>query len=421
MLRFLSLSLLLLYLCLTHYCLAQRYTLPYDNVPITASSWEEVDIAWPNIFNSNIPNTAKLLRPINYAHQHGLVMGAHINMKLGELGVSNAVITITAVRHLSQQTVDQIHRLQQGEKPIIGVYVHQTNDVRTYHFKDKQGKISTIDATPVHPFYVKNLQAYLPISQVTDNMQLVGKKNEAIHLICPRNKHQKCGLPYHKGKIIPVYNIEVYQRHFYRVGHDAIKVHNPTGAGCGAPVEDLINHLEQKLKSGERRIGVMIVDEISSQIYPETHAQYKILNFAQKNNLPVIAIEVNTKIPQDAMSFPGIKTREEMLPFVHKIVYKAKFNGFDTQLSSPDLRHTLRSMNLLPEQSDLVIMGYSCNTCVRLTAVGGKVRPNGIFTEGATQLGYGVLTSEDIVRGDPANKIIRWKNEPGVTFFGNNG
>ena len=65
-------------------------------------------------------------------------------------------------------------------------------------------------------------------------MQLVGKHNEMIRLVCPSGKHKRCGTPYHQDKITTVYNIEVYQRHFYRVGDNAIKVHNPLGGDCGA-------------------------------------------------------------------------------------------------------------------------------------------------------------------------------------------
>ena len=194
-------------------------------------------LRFPNRLNRNIPNSAQLLRPISYAHKRGLLVGHHVHMPFREFGVPNAVITVTAVKPLSQQRADKIHHLPNSEKPIIGVYIHQTNDVRTYAFKDNQGRISTIHATPVHPFYVKNLHTYVPISKVTDTMQLTGKDNEVIHLVCRNEKHQHCGAPYQKRKITIVYNIEVYQKHFYRVGDSAIKVHNPVGVGCNVPAK----------------------------------------------------------------------------------------------------------------------------------------------------------------------------------------
>ena len=170
MLRFFSLLILLFYLCLTHYCSAQRYTLSYDNIPITAKTWEQINIKWHGGY-------AKLLRPIKYAHQYGFVVGAHSRIDLAEFGVPNANVRVMAVKPLSRQPANRIDHLPKDEKPIIGVYFHQTNDVRKYAFKNAHGKISVIHATPIHPFYVKNLEVYLPISKVTSAMQLIGKNN----------------------------------------------------------------------------------------------------------------------------------------------------------------------------------------------------------------------------------------------------
>ena len=198
---------------------ANHYALSYDNVPITAKTWEEIDIKWNH-------GNAQLLRPIRYAHKHGLVVRGHVQMDLAEFGVPDAAIMVTAVKPLTVSEVNKVKHLPNNENPIIGIYIHQTNDVRTYHFKDTQGKTLMIHSTPTHPFYVKNLHTYVPISQVIDTMQFAGKNNETIYLACPKGQHQHCGIPYHKGKITTVYNIEVYQKHFYRVSKDSIKVHN---------------------------------------------------------------------------------------------------------------------------------------------------------------------------------------------------
>ena len=213
-------------MCLIYTCFAQHYALPYDNLPITAKTWEQVSIKWHG-------GHARLLRPIEYAKTHGFILRRHLKMPFRELGVPSANVTVIAVKPLSQQAVNRIHCLSKGEKPIIGFYVHRTNDVRIYTFKNPHAKISIIHATPVHPFYVKNLQAYISISQVTDSMQLVGNNGEVIHLVCSGAKHEHCGIPYHQGKITTVYNIEVYQKHFYRVGSNSIIVHNPFGGDCG--------------------------------------------------------------------------------------------------------------------------------------------------------------------------------------------
>ena len=56
---------------------AKHYSLPYDNIPISAKTWEEIDIVWPNKFNRSKPNHGRLLRPINYARHHRLVINIH--------------------------------------------------------------------------------------------------------------------------------------------------------------------------------------------------------------------------------------------------------------------------------------------------------------------------------------------------------
>ena len=228
---------------------APHYALSYDNVPITASSWEEIDITWPNAFNRKQPNTAQLLRPIRYADKHGLIKGGHVHMDLAEFGVPNAAITVTAVKPLSWQRVHHIKQLPYGQKPVIGVFVHQTDDVHTYHFTNKQDHISTIHATPNHPFYVVNLHAYVPIGRITNSMQLVGADEQPISLVCTTWKTKHCGRPYRKGRRTWVYNVEVYQQHRYLVGRQRILAHNPCGKITAKDMGDY------QLNPGELREG----------------------------------------------------------------------------------------------------------------------------------------------------------------------
>lgn len=208
------------------------YSFSYDNVPITPATWEVIGMTWPNIFNKSIPNSAKIIRPISYADKHDLRIGGIVHMPFSELGVKDTDITVTSVQKLTKKIVAKINFLPQGERPIVGIYRHQTDDVKTYHFRDEKGRIYIIHATPDHPFYVNNLHKYVYISNITDTMILSGRHDEIIHLICQNNKHKHCGLAYHSGKITTVYNVEVYQKHFYRVSDGLIKVHNaPCVAG----------------------------------------------------------------------------------------------------------------------------------------------------------------------------------------------
>ena len=195
-------------------------------MPITAKTWDEVDISWYNPFNPKQPNAAQLLRPINYIKQTGLIINRKLFMDLSEFGVPEAKVTVSAIHPIPQQTIDKMYRLSKSTKPIIGVYVHQTDDVRMYHFIDRKGHISIIHATPNHPFYVSSLRAYIPITQITNTMSLTGNHDQKVYLICPPHQYNHCGTAYRPHKVKTVYNLEIYRHHFFRVGEYHIKVHN---------------------------------------------------------------------------------------------------------------------------------------------------------------------------------------------------
>ena len=222
MLRFFSLVVLLFCLCLTSICIGQRYVLPYDNVPISATSWKEIDIKWLNPFNPNVPNTAQLLRPISFIRSNHLIVGHLAKLNMRGIGIPNSSAVLTAIKPLPKSTIQKI---QANTQPVIGYFKHYVNDVRTYRFRDRSNHIFSIHATPNHPFWIKSLHIFLPITNVTSAMALVGKANRLVHLICPNNQSH-CGKSYRKGHIFMVYNIEVYRRHVYRVGHFNILVHN---------------------------------------------------------------------------------------------------------------------------------------------------------------------------------------------------
>ena len=216
----------LLTTCAAQMCLAHDYTMSYDNVPISTKTWEEIGIKWDNGYG-------KLLRPISYAEKHGLTAGECRYFNLTEFGVPHAKITITYTKPLLKW---QVHQLLHDKQPVIGIYIHQTKDVRTYRFTDKHGHISTLNVTPNHPFYVKSLHAYLPISHITNTMSLDGVQHQSLYLLCLR--HQHCGVIYEPNKFKTVYNLEVAQQHFFRVGVDEIRVHNSTtGIRVGPLIE----------------------------------------------------------------------------------------------------------------------------------------------------------------------------------------
>ena len=272
MLRITSVFLTLLLWCLINLCSARQYALPYDNVPITAKNWKEIDITWPNPFNPQVPNSAKLLRPFRFIKTHHLAVGQLAMLNMVGIGIPNQGTMVTAIKALPAQLVQQLHT---GTQPVIGYFKHYVNDVRTYRFRDKDNHIFSIHATPNHPFWIKNLHIFSPITDITSAMALVGADNQTIHLICHHNQLH-CGKPYWKGHIFIVYNIEVYHQHVYRVGSHSILVHNKPG------LQNAINKISQldtddiyRLRRiGEGQSGVVYHHHETNyvvKIYKRTH------------------------------------------------------------------------------------------------------------------------------------------------------
>ena len=92
------LSVLLLCLCLTNFCHAHDYTVPYDNIPISAKTWEQINIKWHGGY-------AELLRPITYAHRYHLVDGNQIYLNLTEFGIPKEKILITCIIRVAPRYV----------------------------------------------------------------------------------------------------------------------------------------------------------------------------------------------------------------------------------------------------------------------------------------------------------------------------
>ena len=210
---------------------------PYDNIPITPKTWEEVDlIYYSTISGHRYTNTIQLLRPIAWLHKrHMDIIGSKVTLSIPEFGIVNVMATIKAIKP-TQIDTRGVDWSEQNSAPVIGKFMRYVTDVRTYTFIDSQRRISHINATPNHPFYVKNKHGFVAIGNVSANDTLVGaiglggkQVDGAVHLVCDKGKHSHCGAAFMgNGFPVSVYNLEVYRRHVYRVGGGGIMVHN----GC---------------------------------------------------------------------------------------------------------------------------------------------------------------------------------------------
>ena len=202
----------------------------YDNIPITPKTWQEVDLSYHDIINGKShPASIQLLRPIAWLERHGMhKVGNNVTLSIPEFGINAIHAQVTAIKptRLNTSNIDWSTR---DTRPVIGKFKRYAPVVKTYRFRNfSTGKVSIVHATPNHPFYVKNKHAFVPINKVSMHDDLVSDSGESIKLLCPYYKRSHCGQSYNK-KPMPVYNLEVYQKHVYFVGTNNILVHNVCG------------------------------------------------------------------------------------------------------------------------------------------------------------------------------------------------
>ena len=186
---------------------------------IKAETLEHIVFEWPNPYNMLHPNRIELLRPEGYAHQHGLKKSTYYRVTRSKnMAFPERVKLITIDKY---KTVNNRNKNQYAM--VTGTFIHQSETVKVWRFIDEHRHITVLNATDNHPFYVKNLHAFLPIKDITSKMSLDAGAH-TLHLLC-RNR-LNCGQPFHSDKPVYVYNIEVKKRHVYRVGEENILVHN---------------------------------------------------------------------------------------------------------------------------------------------------------------------------------------------------
>jgi len=156
------------------------------------------------------------------------------------------------------------------------------------------------------------------------------------------------------------------------------------------------------------QLAALIIDEQTDEVHGETAAQHQVLNIVQQYGIPVWHVEVNTQMYNDNPPPNDPTTRYLAVPGAH-VLTKPLFNAFASD-AHPNLHNQLQAANI----SMLIVMGYATNMCVKATSVGGPDDRHGHrHRPGATQLGYIVLTCDQILRGGQAN----WKRYTGTRFY----
>ena len=174
---------------------------------------------------------------------------------------------------------------------VTALFIRHARNVRTYTFKNvKTGGISTANATPNHPFYVKNKKKFMPLNNITTADTLLTEAGQSVRLICHKGDKRHCSTLYKEGNITTVYNMETYPNHTYFAGRDNhILVHNCSG-----------HQIDEKAKE----------DEIFQDIFGDTIPRKMAVRFIE--NPPCKKITEDQWVSLDSaqryhLYFPNLK------------------------------------------------------------------------------------------------------------------
>ena len=227
------------------------YSHPYDQ-SLKSYKWKRVTITshkdfhyhpvhqntkTPDCFKIREPNDHPILRcririsllrtlPTIRAWQHIQKSRGYISLTLKDAGILNERSKIIAINSIKPNT-ENTGLTHKNSEFVTGIFKHPVLNARQYTFQSiKTGKISTINATPTHRFYVSNRKSFIPISHITATDRLITSTGEKVKLLCHLDGKTTCGAVYHKGEPVYVYNLEVNKKHTYFVGDYHILAHN---------------------------------------------------------------------------------------------------------------------------------------------------------------------------------------------------
>ena len=166
---------------------------------------------------------------------HGFIL-----LDMPEMGIHHIKAHITAVKSVLKfndnniaYSVNNHIKHSDSVRPITGVFIRHVTSVRKYLLKNSRtGRISAVNATPEHRFYVSNRQAFIPIAEVSLSDRLITDTGEEVRIIADvkgRERKQQHNKGHYSKRLKTVYNLEVSEKHTYFVSDLRVFVHNPYG------------------------------------------------------------------------------------------------------------------------------------------------------------------------------------------------
>ncbi|WP_192483017.1 MULTISPECIES: polymorphic toxin-type HINT domain-containing protein [Cysteiniphilum] len=292
----------------------------YDLMSITPKTWQQVTLNYTDLIDGqSYPAEIKLLRPIKWLKENGIdQVGKRFIFSLPEFGVDQVEVTVTDIADTKVDTKADDWR-KEKTKTVIGTFKRYAQDVRTYTFIDDKGNIEQINATPNHPFYVVNQQAYVAIDDITINDNLISQSGKILQLICSGEQISSCGRSYYQGdKPIIVYNFEVHLDHVYYVGENGFLVHNPYGRPRSNSLDDTLLQNYQNVMATKEDLNQAIKKFGMGKTFNTKTRSYEL--GSRKALGPVLARAVDKKTGHvsqwyynDPFGAPSNKTSSQIL------------------------------------------------------------------------------------------------------------
>ena len=198
-----------------------------------------------------------LLRPLSEVASWHKEQG-HLKLKFSAFKINHIRAKITSF-HILKNAPD----LSAGDHmPVTGIFITHAPVVEQYRFRHiSTGRISTIRATPDHPFYLQNSGSFVPVAQLSSAGNLLNSRNEIVRIICPADHTANCGTSRYTSLPAQVYNLEIYKKHAFYAGNEKILVHNcnsPASSTYPASFTDVVtyNHI---IMNREKQLNLKII------------------------------------------------------------------------------------------------------------------------------------------------------------------
>jgi hypothetical protein len=200
-----------------------------DNEDITPLTWKWVRLEMPEAGGSVM--TACLRRPDWWltANQAD-VLGNWVALSLPEMGIhGKAQVKEIIPSYVDTRFADFPATGNLKYRPITGWFARTVPEVWNYVFTSGD----TIGATPNHPFFSEDRQAYIASGdlRIGERVKLEGDRTATLVSKTKRGNEQE-----------KVYNLEVYRDHNFHVGVEGLLVHN----SCANAIEDYVRRVSGK-------------------------------------------------------------------------------------------------------------------------------------------------------------------------------